>query len=196
MNDNYITNNNRFKYNGTGWEADNLAEKTTHIFAKGTAYGGVFQNGDVAQGDVFAIEGSRVVRINGIDAGVPGGRGMALTVIEESSGTVLSQEVFDIYSVDARRTDLANALAAIGPEQLWVLTSFDAINPNAALDAQMASMGSILLVNDGNEYSVFKNGGYRSTYAAVGRGQKLIKEDGSTQGETVYKRKGVIDLKV
>jgi hypothetical protein len=188
-----ITNNSRWKFNGSGWEADNIAEKTTHIFAKGTAYMGI-DKGD--GGDKFAVEGSRVLEINGTRVYEASGRGLRLTVINELDNSVVLDQLFDTYGSDPARTDLANALASIGSDQLWVLTSFDAINPNAALDSQMASMGSILLVNDGNEYSVYKNGGYRSTYAAVGRGQKLIKEDGATQGDTVYKRKAVIDLKL
>ena len=79
---------------------------------------------------------------------------------------------------------------------IWVLTSYDAIRSNADLDAQMKSMGSVMHVNDGNMYSVFAGGGVRHPYAAVGRGQKLIKEDGSNAVDTVYKRKGVIDIRI
>ena len=57
-------------------------------------------------------------------------------------------------------------------------------------------MGSVLHVNDGNEHSVFAGGGVRHTYAAVGRGQTLIKEDGSNALDNVYKRKGVIDIRI
>ena len=39
-------------------------------------------------------------------------------------------------------------------------------------------------------------GYYRSTYAAVGYGQNLIKEDGAKYDDQVYKRKAVIDLKL
>jgi len=46
------------------------------------------------------------------------------------------------------------------------------------------------------EYSLYKGGSYRSPYAAIGRGQQIIKEDGSAQIDNVYKRKGVIDLRV
>jgi hypothetical protein len=188
-----ITTNQRWKFNGTGWEADNLAEKTTHVFAKGTAYMGL----DSGNGtDKFAIEGSRYVSINGANLGVPNSRGLVLSVINEATGSVAYQTSYDTYGNDAARNDLANALSNIGEDQLWILTSFDAIRTNAALSAQMASMGSIMHIDDNNEYSVFKDGSYRSTYAAVGRGQKLIKEDGSSQLDTVYKRKAVIDLKV
>ena len=39
-------------------------------------------------------------------------------------------------------------------------------------------------------------GYYRSTYAAVGLGNKILKEDGSRYDDSVYKRKAVIDLKL
>ena len=187
-----ITTNQRWKFNGSGWEADNLSDAKLHIKAVGTAYMGL-DKGD--GGDIFAIEGSRSASVNGNEINPVGGRGMSLDVLD-ANGNVLSQSRFDTYGDDNARTNLANALAGVGADQYWILTSFDAIRTNAALDAQMASMGSILHINDENEYSVFKEGAYRSTYAAVGRGQKLIKEDGSAQGDRVYKRKAVIDLKL
>lgn len=187
-----ITTNQRWKFNGSGWEADNLSDAKLHIKAVGTAYMGL-DKGD--GGDIFAIEGSRSASVNGNEINPVGGRGMSLDVLD-ANGNVLSQSRFDTYGDDNARTALANALAGVADNQYWILTSFDAIRTNATLDAQMASMGSILHINDENEYSVFKNGAYRSTYAAVGRGQKLIKEDGSAHGDTVYKRKAVIDLKL
>ena len=57
-------------------------------------------------------------------------------------------------------------------------------------------MKSRLLVNNGSIYSVYTGGGVRHPYAAVGRGQRVIKEDGSNQLDTVYKRKGVIDIRI
>lgn len=188
-----ITNNSRWKFNGSGWEADNLSEKTTHIFAKGTA--AVTQDkGDGA--DKFAVEGNRVLEVNGTRIYDTSGRGLRLTVINEAGGDIAMDQLYDTYGDDAARTNLASALAGIGSDQLWVLTSYDAIISNAALDAQMASMGSVMHVNDGNLYSVFNGAGVRHPYAAVGRGQKLIKEDGANASDTVYKRKGVIDLKL
>jgi hypothetical protein len=57
-------------------------------------------------------------------------------------------------------------------------------------------MKSRLLVNNGSIHSVYTGGGVRHPYAAVGRGQRIIKEDGSNQLDTVYKRKGVIDIRI
>jgi hypothetical protein len=188
-----ITTNERWKYNGTTWEADNLAEKTTHIKAIGTGHISL-DKGD--GGDIFACEGNRLVEINGENIGVPGGRGLVLTIIDEASSNVISQTRYDTYGVDADRTELANALKNIQEEQVWILTSYDAIRNNATLDTQMLRMGSIMLVEDGNEYSVYSGGGVRHPYAAVGRGQNLIKEDGSNAMDAVYKRKGVIDIRI
>jgi hypothetical protein len=188
-----ITDNKRWKYGANGWEADNISDAHMHVFAKGTAL--VTQDkGDGT--DKFACEGSRVVRINGTDIGVPGGRGLVLSHINALSGDVISQNRYDTYGVDADRTALANALATMTDDDVWILTSYDAINPNTTLDNQMKAMGSVLLVNDGGMYSVYTGGGVRHPYAAVGRGQRLIKEDGSNANDTYYKRKGVIDIRI
>jgi hypothetical protein len=333
-----ITTNQRWKYNGSGWEADNLAEKTTHIFAKGTALVGL-DKGD--GGDIFAVEGSRELQVNGTSISTPNSRGLTLVVIDEATGNIDSNTNYDIHGSTAARDNLATALSNIGSNKLWTLTSYDAIgtSPGNALSEQMKAMGSEMLitsnaVNDvslqfdfgGNrtntltstggmysaynaleadwkgdvinaerlffrptdkggydlsqiyfdirkndttitidfiganvaqthtfqvdafykmysggsntpveyyiadvtrisgdggdanvfnatqyevayvtvsvstdvalEYSVYKDGSYRSPYAAVGRGQQIIKEDGSAQVDNVYKRKGVIDLRV
>jgi hypothetical protein len=188
-----ITDNKRWKYGVNGWEADNISDAHMHVFAKGAAH--VTQDkGDGT--DKFACEGSRVVRINGTDIGVPGGRGLVLSQINALSGAVISQNRYDTYGVDADRTALANALATMTDDDVWILTSYDAINPNTTLDNQMKAMGSVLLVNDGGMYSVYTGGGVRHPYAAVGRGQRLIKEDGSNANDAYYKRKGVIDIRI
>ena len=189
------TTNQRWKFNGQGWEADNLSEGTTHIFAKGTAYMGL-DKGD--GGDIFAVEGSRVLKVNGTTVSTPNARGLTLVVIDEATGNIDSNTNYDVHGSVSARDSLGVALSNIGSNKLWTLTSFDAIGSSSSpiLEAQMASMGSVLLLDDEGEYSVYKNNSYRSTYAAVGRGQQIIKEDGSAQLDTVYKRKAVIDLRV
>lgn len=190
-----ITTNQKWKFNGQGWEADNLSEGTTHIFAKGTAYMGL----DSGNGtDKFAVEGSRVLKVNGTTISTPNARGLTLVVIDEATGNIDSNTNYDVHGSVSARDSLGVALSNIGSNKLWTLTSFDAIGSSSSpiLEAQMASMGSVLLLDDDGEYSVYKNNSYRSTYAAVGRGQQIIKEDGSSQLDTVYKRKAVIDLRV
>ena len=193
-----ITTNQRWKYNGTSWEADNLAEDTIHILAKGTGLVSL-DKGD--GGDIFACEGSRVLKVNDTQIYAAGGRGLRLTVLDPAGNVVEDAAgprggVYDTYGDDSHRTMLAERLSQMTDNDIWVLTSYDAIRSNADLDAQMKSMGSVMHVNDGNMYSVFAGGGVRHPYAAVGRGQKLIKEDGSNAVDTVYKRKGVIDIRI
>ena len=193
-----ITTNQRWKYNGTSWEADNLAEETIAIKAIGVAHVSL-DKGD--GGDIFACEGSRILEVNGNQIYATGGRGLRLTVLD-ANGNITEDAagprggVYDTYGDDSHRTLLANRLSEMTDNDIWVLTSYEAINPNSTLDAQMKSMGSVLHVNDGNEHSVFTGGGVRHPYAAVGRGQTLIKEDGSNALDNVYKRKGVIDIRM
>jgi hypothetical protein len=189
-----ITDNISWNLTANGWESDNLSESTTKIFAKGTAYMGI-DRGD--GNDRFAVEGSRILDVNGTRVYEQwGGRGLRLTILTESTSAVVFDQVYDVYGDDAAITALANKLATIRDSELWVLTSFDAIGTNTNLDNQMRAMGANLLVNNGSIYSVFTGDGVRHPYAAVGRGQKVIKEDGSNNSDTVYKRKGVIDLRV
>lgn len=190
-----ITTNQRWKFNGSGWEADNLSEGTTHIFAKGTAYLGL-DTFDGSGTDIFAVEGNRVLEVNGTQIYNTTGRGLRLTVIDEATSNVLSDTLYDTYADDNARTNLANALSNILSSHLWVLTSYDAINTNTALDNQMKAMGAVLHNDNGEYHSIFNGGGVRHPYAAVGRGQQIIKEDGANQYDNVYKRKGVIDLRV
>ena len=189
-----ITSNKSFKLTPTGWESDNMSETTMKIVAKGTAYTGI-NRGDGS--DQFAVEGPSSLYVNDtlIYSG-DSGRGLRLSIFTESTGALVFDQSYDTYGVDSARTQLANKLATITSAQVWVLTSYDAINPNTDLDTQMRAMGSRLLVNDGSIHSVYAGGGVRHPYAAVGRGQKVIKEDGCNQLDTIYKRKGVIDIRI
>jgi len=189
-----ITDNISWNLTSGGWESDTISEETIAVFAKGTAYVGL----DIGNGtDRFAVYGPRVLQLNGTTIyNQEGGRGLRLTIIDEASVSVVFDQVYDTYGDDSATTALANKLATITSSQVWVMTSFDAINPNSALDAQMRAMKSRLLVNDGSLYSVYTGGGIRHTYAAVGRGQRVIKEDGANANDTVYKRKGVIDIRI
>lgn len=189
-----ITSNKSFKLTPTGWESDNMSETTMKIVAKGTAYTGI-NRGDGL--DQFAVEGPSSLSVNDILIySGDSGRGLRLSIFTESTGALVFDQSYDTYGVDSARTQLATKLATITSAQVWVLTSYDAINPNTDLDNQMRTMGSRLLVNDGSIHSVYTGGGVRHPYAAVGRGQKVIKEDGCNQLDTIYKRKGVIDIRI
>jgi hypothetical protein len=189
-----ITDNVSWNLTSSGWESDNISESTMSVFAKGTAYVGL----DIGNGqDRFATYGPRVLDINGSRIySQEGGRGLRLTILDEATAAVEFDQVYDTYGDDNAKNELASKLTQIEERQVWVLTSFDAIGTNSTLDAQMRAMGSRLHLNDGSLHSVYTGGGVRHTYAAVGRGQKVIKEDGANQLDTVYKRKGVIDIRI
>jgi hypothetical protein len=183
-----ITDNKGFKYNNTTFEANNFREETTHIFAKGTA------GPTLGDPDRFRVEGLRELTINGTNIYTHAGRCLRLTIFEETNPTVsIFDQTYDTYGVDSERTDLAIKLSSIDDTQIWVLTSYDAIISNSELDTQMESMGSEIGWQNGTQWSVYGNGA-RATYVAVGRGQRIIKEDGSSASEPIFKRKGVIDL--
>lgn len=190
-----ITTNQRWKFNGDGWEADNLSDATLHIKAVGTAYNSLFQNGDQAQPDIFEVHGNRILEVNGTQIYSTSGRGLRLTKMN-SKGTVTLDTLYDTYGSDSARQQLADQLANMGSSEYWVLTSYDAIsnaNGGTPLHNQLVNMGSKMW--DTNE-SLYYVGYYRSTYAAVGYGSKIIKEDGGYYSDSVYKRKAVIDLKL
>lgn len=184
-----VTTNKGFKYNNTTFEANNFRENTIKVFAKGTAFP------TLGNPDQFRVEGPRELKINDNTIySINDGRGLRLTIFEESSpASPIFDQVYDTYAIDSDRTALANQLATVTDNQFWVLTSWDAIISNSALDAQMRAMGSEIGWQNGTQWSVYASG-VRATYAAVGRGQRVIKEDGSSATESVFKRKGVIDL--
>ena len=190
-----ITENSRFKFNDSKWEADNISEETTHIKAIGTGHVSQPQASN-ASVDIFDTHSSRSLEVNGTQIYNSGSRGLRLTIILESDSSIVHDQSYDVYGYDAPRIELANKLKTIGDGYLWVLTSYDAVATNTTLNTQMESMGSVLYLNDGNEYSIFSGSGVRHPYAALGRGQKVIKEDGANANEPIYKRMGVIDLRV
>lgn len=189
------TTNERFKFNDTEWEADNLSEETTHIKAQGTGYVHQPQASNTGV-DIFNTHANRTLEVNGTSIYNTSGRGLRLTLIREADSSVTFNQTYDVYGSDAARNELADKLSTVTDAELWVLTSYDAVATNSTLDAQMANMGAVLYRNDGNLYSIFKGSGVRHTYAAVGRGQKVIKEDGANAAEPNYKRMGVIDLRL
>lgn len=190
-----ITTNERFKFNDNKWEADNLSEETTHILAHGTGYVSQPQSGNAGV-DKFNNGGSRSVSINGTSVSVGNGRGLNLTIIRESDSAVTFTQTYDTYGTDSHRTNLANKLKTITDDYLWVLTSFDAVGSNSTLNSQMKNMKSKLHLQDGSEHCIFSGSGVRHTYAAIGRGQTIIKEDGANADDPVYKRMGVIDIRI
>jgi hypothetical protein len=199
-----ITGNQNFKYNladGT-WVTETMVDDGLDILAKGTAYMTQARSVNTTL-DKFAIEGSRVLTINGNAAGVSNSRGLMLSIFN-SSGTVISNTSYDVHGSGAACDSLATALAGVSASNYWALTSFDAIgaesthNGSPNLRNKLISMGSRMWNPDeGSLYLWSYNAGdVRNPYAAVGKGQQLIKEDGSSASDTVYKRKGVIQTRI
>lgn len=198
-----ITDNISFKYDlsTSTWVADNLLESGIDVFAKGT--GLVSQARTDTGTDVFAIEGSRVLTLNGTSVYSSGGRGLRLTVFN-SVGTISTDTNYDVYGVATDRDNLATALSNVSSTDFWVLTSYDAIgtaanyNSNPSLRNFLISAGSKMWdPSSGSLYLWYYNAGdVRNPYAAVGKGSTLIKEDGSGASDSNYKRKAVIDIRV
>ena len=197
-----ITDNQAFTFDLTDgvWIAENMVEEGLEILAKGTAY--VSQARSDTGTDVFAVEGARYLSINGTSASAASGRGLNLVVFN-SSGTVLSNTTYDVYGSSTARNNLATALGGISSSDYWVLTSFDAIgsesthNGTPNLRNKLVSMGSRLWDSRSGVYMWSINANdVRNPYAAVGKGQNILKEDGSSASDTTYKRKGVVQVRV
>lgn len=122
------------------------------------------------------VGGAPTIKWDGVSLAPAYGRGLTLVTWKED-GTVLSNQRYDTHGVDADRTALAAALAAIEPTVYWALVSYDACQTNATLDNQMRAMGAFTFV----EYGIWASN-YRSPYAAFGRGQRCFKEDLRTYG--------------
>lgn len=198
-----ITNSETWKYDLTDgtWRAENLTEDGLDILAKGTSYIAIARS-DNANLDVFAVEGNRFLSINGTTVYNTSGRGLRLTVFN-SSGSIISDTTYDTHGVGADRDSLATALAGIASTNYWTITSFDAIgteanyNSNPNLRNKLVSMGSKMWNTNESVYLWSVNASQtRNTYAAVGKGQNLIKEDGANGLDSTYKRKGVIQTRI
>lgn len=199
-----ITGNENFKYDLSNetWVSETIVDDGLDILAKGTAYMTQARSVNTTL-DVFSIEGSRVLEVNGTSISPAGGRGLTLVVLN-SSGGVVSNTVYDVHGSGAACNNLATALAGVSPSNYWVLLSFDAIgaesthNGSPNLRNQLISMGSRMWnPNEGSLYLWYHNSGdVRNPYVAVGKGQNLIKEDGSGASDTIYKRKGVIQTRI
>jgi hypothetical protein len=113
--------------------------------------------------------GNRSIKVNGKEY-ASNTRGLMLSIFNKNMEH-LSSSHYDVYGADADRTNLANALNAIKEEESWAIASYDAIGFNANLLNQMNKMGSKIV----NSLS----GNARHTYAAWGKGQQILWEDGS-----------------
>lgn len=90
----------------------------------------------------------RLVNLNGSEVVNSGSRGLTLTVINRSNLSIASSTNYDVYSNDANCNLLASALNALNSDKIVVLTSYDAISINEALNAALQRCGgSNLTIN-------------------------------------------------
>lgn len=194
-----ITNNQTYRFNLTtgNWEFETI-NAGAHIVALGTAAVGVPRT-DNGQ-DVFSTEGNRKLVVDETEVyNESSNRGIRLTILNDSGMDGLLVEFqgnYDVYGNDADRTSLATKLSGINSSKVWILTSFDAIGINTTLNTQMTNMGSQLFRTEGEADSIIVGTASRSTYSAVGKGQTLIKEDGSKSNDSLYRRKACVDVRV
>jgi len=105
---------------------------------------------------------NRIVRLDGIDLVNGTGRGLTLTVLNRSDHSHVSSTTYDVYGSDTARTDLANALNALGNDKIVILTSYDAIRFNAALEAAIERCGG------GSVKDSYLATNYRLPYLLIG----------------------------
>lgn len=147
--------------------------KFTKIYLVGTQFDSTYPENRTS--------GNRILKINDTEIYNTGGRGLRLTIFDNSFN-VLSDTTYDVYADNAQRTNLATQLAGIERTQYWQLTSYDAVNTNTDLTNQLQAMGSKIWPLS-----------YRSPYQAFGRGQQILYEDGAPYN-IEYKGKQVINL--
>lgn len=195
-----ISNGNSFRYDieKESWFADTLVERGVEVLLKGTAY--VMQVRSDSGADIFAVEGNRYLSLNGNVMYDTGGRGLRLAVFD-ASGTVSFQQTYDVHGSGAECDNLYNKLISLSSNDYWSLSSHEAIgdesrhNANPSLRNLLVTMGSRMWNPNDNIYLWEINStAARNTYAAVGIGGRLKKEDGSNGSDTRYKRKAVIQL--
>lgn len=107
-----------------------------------------------------------VITVNGVSNLSGYGRGLTV-VVWDTSMTVLSTTVYDIYALDSEQTRLANDLNALSGDKIFAMVSYDAINTNSNLNAAMTAKKSTLW---NTKYPMLQalTGGVRYPYACIG----------------------------
>jgi len=105
---------------------------------------------------------NRIVRLDGVDIVNGRGRGLTLTILNRSDHSHVSSTNYDVYGDDTARNNLAKALNALGNDKIVILTSFDAIRFNSALEAAIERCGG------GNVKDSYLVSNYRLPYVLIG----------------------------
>ena len=139
----------------------------SHIEIKGTSY----NSSDTSAAYMYwsQVPGNRIKDASSA-------RGLTLIVWEHSSMSEVFREVYDVYAVDSRRSELAAQLGLIHDDKLgnviYALVSFDAISTNESLGAAMERARANHWFKDG-----LNGPTYRHSYAAIGTSRLgIIKE--------------------
>ena len=127
--------------------------------------------------------GLRQVNVDGQTIVNNSSRGLNLAIFN-SQFQLISSTNYDIYGDDQQRTNLQAQLAAIQRSQYWQLTSYDQMNTNSQLTAQLQQMNSTLWPLTG-----------RSPYQQFGFGQRLVYETGTPYNQ-LYRHRQVLNFKI
>lgn len=84
---------------------------------------------------------TRKVVLNGTVVNESSARGLTLTVVARDTLVVNSTTNYDVYSSDTNCNTLATALNALGADKIVILTSYDAIRINTALNTAIQRCG-------------------------------------------------------
>ncbi len=109
-------------------------------------------------------------------------RGIALVIFDDSyiaGGSIKSIGYYDTYGSNAARTQLARKLGTVGGNQMFVMTSFDAIGTNTELNKRMDKLKSQAWhkIKSRNRYP----------YTAIGTGKfGIISEDLKGYAEKIH----------
>jgi hypothetical protein len=152
--------------------------KLNKIYLRGTSLddGGVNCNGD------------RIVEVNGNTIVKNSSRGLRLDIFDKNMNHIFNQQ-YDTYDTIQDRDDLANKLNTITKNQYFCITSYDASLTNSNLTFQMEKMGSKIF------YDIHTTDDHRITYAAFGKGQDIIKEDGCSS-QAFDKHRAIVQITI
>lgn len=128
-----------------------------------------------------SASGIPTTTFNGVSLLSGYGRGLTLTIWAET-GVVSHCQTYDIWGNPAARTSLANQLASISAGSWWSLVSYDACLTDATLNAQMLAMNMPKFVS----WDWSSGAKYKTPYAAIGIGQRCLKEDLRPQDDSRF----------
>ena len=124
-----------------------------------------------ARGTGLNYDGSRYIKIYGVEKSIQDRRGIALMIFNNDfASKIISLGYYDTYGSNEAKTQLARKLASVGENEMFVMVSYDAIGTNDELNSRMDKLGSQAW------HKIKKD--WRYPYAAIGTGKfGIISED-------------------